>query len=401
MAEPGVYTVFATIGDSHLRDGGYPDTRYIKAMDVSSDLLRAYLGDINAHVPRVNFAVHLGDLTDLGSTREFEIGREIMDSLACPLYPVVGNHDNFKSDAKAGWLAFARRDSATYAFDVEGFHFIVIDCTLDPYQPPYVDCDSTVRAWVAENLSANRFKPTVVFSHYNMWQRHWNAMFDTTLHYAEYRGMPELRGVLENAGNVVAVVNGHVHANRVEKHNGIYYVDVGATLVGPPSIRYFYVYPDRIDVDFEYLSDQSLFDNVTSLCNQCCCCFSRDDVCDFVDGAPADKRFVIALGPGPAAGASGGKAPISSGSVAVDVRFGRPGGVRASIVSDLAGAVDISLHDVLGRRLDRCVLWKHEPTLEVDLDKSLEALRRLPAGIYFLRVSLGGTARTEKVVLFE
>lgn len=408
IAEPGAYLVFATIGDSHFREGGYADSRYIKAMDISGDLLRAYRNDINAHVPPVDFAVHLGDLTDLGSTHEFEVSRRIMDSLTCPLYPVVGNHDNFKSDGKAGWLAFARRDSTTYAFDVQGFHFIVIDCTLNPYQPPYVDCDSTLRVWVAENLTANHSKPTVVLSHYNSWQRHWNAMFDTTLHYAEYRGMPELREVLEDAGNVVAVVNGHVHANRVEKHNGIYYVDVGATLVGPPSVRYFYVYPDRIEVDFEYLSNQSLFDRVTSLCGGCCCCFSPDQVCSFIDGALADRRFMIplALGlagtiPGGESQAPDGDSPISPGSLNVDVRFGRPRGVHASVFSDLIGAVDISLHDVLGRRLDHCVVWKREATLEVDLDEGLERLAGLPAGIYFLRICLGGAAHTEKVVSLE
>ena len=46
-------------------------------------------------------------------------------------------------------------------------------------------------------------------------------------------------------------------------------------------------------------------------------------------------------------------------------------------------------------------IWKHEAVLEVDLGENLKGLGRLPAGIYFLRVSLGGTAHTEKVVLFE
>lgn len=402
IAEPSPRFVFATMADSHLRGGlATRDTRYIKAMDRCREILAAYVRDINAHIPPVDFAVHLGDLTDLGELGEFDMALQILDSLSCPLYPVLGNHDNFKSDAKAGWLAFAGRDSATYAFDIEGFHFIVIDCTLDPYAPPYVNCDSTLGVWVRENLSANRSKPTVVLSHYNMWQRHWNAMFDTTLHYAEYRGMPELREVLENAGNVVAVVNGHVHANRVEKHNGIYYVDVGATLVGPPSVRYFYFYPDRIDVDFEYLSDQTLFNHVTDLCDECCCCFSREDVCDFVDGAEGDKRFIIPLGLRSAAGSPDTAVAVASGAVSVRVRSDSPGGMHASIVSDLTGPVDITLHDVLGRRLERFGLWKNEAALEVDLDKSLRRIRELPAGIYFLRVSLRGAAHAEKVVLFK
>jgi hypothetical protein len=322
-----------------------------------------------------------------------------MDSLACPLYPVLGNHDNFKSDAKAGWLGFARRDSATYAFDVQGFHFIVIDCTLDPYVPPYVDCDSTLRVWVAENLSANSASPTIVFSHYNMWQRHWNPMFDTTLHYAQYSGMPEMRAVLENAGNVVAVINGHVHANRVERHNGIWYIDVAATLVGPPSIRYFYVGPDRIQVDYEYLSDESLYWHVTSLCEFCCCCFSPEEVCDFIDGTEADKRFAIPLEPGAAAGVPPEEPAASPAMIHCRVQVAGGGSLRVSVVSDLGGRADFSIHDVLGRGLDRCSAVKNRASLEIDLAERLEIIRHLPAGVYFLRVSLAGAARTEKVVL--
>jgi alkaline phosphatase len=402
--------VFAAIADSHIRDAGYRDLRYIKAMDRCGEVLAACVRDINAHIPQVDFAVHLGDLTDLGATREFEIARAIMDSLDCPLYPVLGNHDNFKSDHKAGWLAFAGRDSATYSFDFGGLHFIVIDCTLDPYQPPYVNCDSTLRAWVAEDLAANWPRPTVVLSHFNMWQRHWNAMFDTTRHYAEYRGMPEMRGVLEDAGNVAAVVNGHVHANRVEKHNGIYYLDLSATIVGPPSIRYFYVYPDRIEVDFEYLSDEGLFNHVTDLCDECCCCFSREEVCSFVDGTDADKRFAIPLVPAAAGGpaefagafsADDARFGASAGLLAVATRSGRPDAVRAVVSSGAAGTVDISLHDVLGRRLGRCCLWKNEPVLDVNLCESIDKFRLLPPGIYFLRVSLGEATRTEKMVLLE
>ncbi|MFZ1945973.1 MAG: metallophosphoesterase [bacterium] len=389
---------FATIGDSHIRTEGPPDLRYLKALDVSGDLLANYVEDINAHIPPVDFAVHLGDITDLGLAEEFAVCRAILDSLAPPLYPVVGNHDNFQSDAKLGWRTFAGRDSTNYSFDHKGLHFVVIDCTLDPYAPPYVDCDSTVRSWVARDLARNGGEPTILFSHFNMWERQWNAMFDTTLHYAEYRGMPELRQTLEAAGNVIAVVNGHVHANRVEEHNGIYYLDVGATLVGPPSVRYFHVYPDRIEVRSAYISRASLFDYVTSLCAQCAACFSRDSVCSFIDGDAGQREFTIPLrsfaGVPAATAATAG--PIRLG---LALRYDGAGRVRAVVSSEAPGAVDLALHDVLGRRIDRRSFYKGAGDLEIDLAADLAGTRGLPGGIYFLRASLQGTARTQKIVL--
>jgi predicted phosphodiesterase len=387
---------FATIADSHIRDIGGSDLRYIKALDKDEQLLTNYVRDINAHQPRVDFVVHLGDITDLGAPTEFDAARAIMDHLASPLYPVVGNHDNFRSDAKLGWKTFAGRDSTNYSFDHLGYHFIVIDCTMDPYVPPYVNCDSTTRAWVVRDLSANAGKPTIVFSHYNMWRRPWNAMFDTTLSYAEYPGMPELRSALEQAGNVVAVINGHVHANRWEIHNGIYYIDIGATLVGPPSIRYFRVGPDRIDVTFRYISDRALADCVTGLCPHCCCCFDPNAVCNFVNGRPSDKQFTIPVktftrltaGPAPPAPATFEVALACEGR-----------SVRATVSSDTVGTVQVSLADVLGRSLDHVRFLKAEGDLEVDLEKEMAGIRELPAGIYFLRFSLGGRAVNKKLAL--
>jgi predicted phosphodiesterase len=294
---PAPLFVFAAIGDPHISKGQSPVYMYVKANDKSAELLANCVRDINAHVPRVDFVVLLGDITDRGSKAEFETVRKIADSLACPLYAVVGNHDNFESDAKSGWMKFAGRDSTNYAFDWLGFHFIVIDCTKNPYTQNGVDCDRAIRAWVTHDLIWNRSKHTILFSHYNMWERPWNPMFDTTGHYAEYDGMNEMRQVLERAGNVCAVVNGHVHANRVEVHNGIYYVDIGATLVGRPSIRYFYVFPDRIEVTYAYISDQGLLDYVVSLGERCTTCFDRKQVADFADGSVADKQFTIPLAP--------------------------------------------------------------------------------------------------------
>jgi len=241
----------------------------------------------------------MGDVSDKGVWSEFETARRIVDSLDCALYPIVGNHDNFESDDKASWKRFARMDSTSYTFDYLGFHFVVIDCTQNPYLPGGVECDSSLREWVAQDLAANQDKHTIVFSHYNMWERFWNSQFDTTHHYQEYRGMKDLRGVLEKAGNVVAVINGHVHANRVEEHNGIYYVDIGATIVGRPSIRYFYVFPDRIEATYAYISDCDLLDYVSRISLDCTNCFEASKVADYADGQVSDKQFTIPFKPLP------------------------------------------------------------------------------------------------------
>jgi predicted phosphodiesterase len=288
---------FAVIGDSHVSTSTVFDSKYIKANDRSAALLAAYVKDINQRVPPVSFVVHLGDITDTGAEAEFDLAAGILDDLKAPLYLAVGNHDNFRSDDKREWKKLAGRDSTTYAFDFRGFHFLVIDCTENPYEAGGVSADGNLREWVRRDLARSREMPAIVFSHYNMWERLWNSQFDTTNHYQEYKGMRELRKVLEDAGNVAAVINGHVHANRVEVRGGIYYVDIGATSVGRPSVRYFSVYPDRVESDFAYISDGELLDYVVEVSRECASCFDHEKVADYADGGVADKRFTIALKP--------------------------------------------------------------------------------------------------------
>jgi predicted phosphodiesterase len=374
----------------------FDDYRYLKALSISRQLLANYVRDINNRIPHVDFAIHLGDLTDFGELGEFINAGRILSELRCPLYPVVGNHDNFMSDNKRGWKDFAGRESTNYTFDHMGFHFIVIDCTPNPYDPADIECDSVLRDWVAGDLAANSDKATFVLSHYNMWERGWNAMFDTTEHFGEYRGMPELRQVLEQAGNVVAVINGHVHANRVEVHNGIYYVDVGATLVGRPSIRYFRVFPTRVEVTYEYISDEELLERVTSLGQRCCCCFDRLEVSEFIDGDESDKEFTmpVMMLRRDATNVRGQRF-----SLAMRIRSRGDGRVEAAVSSQIVGMLEVSLYDVQGREIGKCRVRKDEPVAIVDLTSRLAVIRGLPDGVYFVQMKLGAYTEATKLVI--
>jgi predicted phosphodiesterase len=387
---------FAVLADSHINRMTSDDYRYIKAMTISRQILANIVGDINRHTPPVDFVVHLGDITESGTAQEFNWTAAIMDSLNCPLYPVVGNHDNFQSDHKQNWKDFAGLDSTNYFFDYFGIHFLVIDCTLQPYIPPFVHCDALVRSRVAAQLALKPDTPAILLSHYNMWERPWNAGFDTTESYAEYMGVPWLRDILEDAGNVIAVINGHVHANRVEVHEGIHYIDVNATLVGRPSIRYFYVYENRIEVDYAYISDETLFEHVEGLCPMCLYCFDPDSVCAFADGAESDKRFTIYY-EGPRAGIDHLR-PVS-----FDVEITRaPGGqIVCTVASTHNGFVDLALYDVTGRRLDRSRLYKDSEHFVIDVDGELPRLSDISGGIYFIKVDLAGTSRTLKLPLIR
>jgi len=388
--------VFAVIADTHIRVR-YPmdDRRYLKAMTIAPQLLSTCVSDINRHRPRVDFVIHLGDVTDLGDSAEFAIAQELMDQLNMDWYAVVGNHDNFKSDGKRGWKNFARMDSTQYSFDYGNLHFVIIDCTLDPYVAPYVNCDSIVREWVRADLLRNRNKPTIVLSHFNMWERGWNAMFDTTSRYEEHLGIPELRQIFEESGNVVAVINGHVHANRVKVHNGIYYIDINALVVGKPSIRYFYVCKDRIVVTYEYLSDPNLLAHLADLCTKCTNCFDREKVCNFIDGRRRDKFFIIPLPVSPEVIASS-----PDPSFEIKIVGSTLSDVEILVSSSNIGKMYLSLYDVLGRSIEHLVLSRAEGLQRFRVGDFLNS-NRLSSGVYFLGIRTEDRLITHKVLVLK
>jgi predicted phosphodiesterase len=302
---------------------------HLKALSIAEELLVNCVEDINDHNPRVDFTVVLGDISDEGRLWELQRAAAILANLDAPYYPVVGNHDNFQDDNKAAWREAFGRDSTNYVFGHGGFNFIVIDPTLDPFDPPErtVRFDEEIRDYVRSILDAEPQTPTFLLNHYPLLNRCWDASFRVyqeaglnclaaetasisedadseprgypplpeVPYYKVHEGGQELRAVLEDHGNVVAAINGHVHANRMEVHNGITYIDIGATLVGKPSIRYFYAYSNRVEVDFEYISNETLLRHVQSLCPRCRRCSHPNQVCRFIDGDLQSRRSTISF----------------------------------------------------------------------------------------------------------
>jgi hypothetical protein len=324
--------VFAVLADTHIPDSRlFPpsdDLVHLKALSIAEALLANCVEDINNHVPRVGFTVVLGDMSDKGGAWELQRAAEILAGLDAPYYPLVGNHDNFQDDNKQAWRDAFGYDSTHYMFRYGGFNFIVIDPTLDPFDPPdrMVCFDEATRDFVRSTLDREPAVPTILFNHYPLINRCWDASFrvyqeaglnclgvrpkavtedaeperrgfpplQDEPYYRVYEGGQELRAILESHGNVVAAMNGHVHANRRQELNGVTYIDIGATLVGKPSVRYFYVYDHWMASDFEYISNDTLLSHVQAMCPRCRVCTHPNQVCSFINGDLDSRRFTIA-----------------------------------------------------------------------------------------------------------
>jgi outer membrane protein assembly factor BamB/predicted phosphodiesterase len=107
-SEPAIR--FAWLSDTHVGAGS-------GAAD-----LRAAVHDING-LNGIDFVVHSGDVTEMGSNAELQLAKVILDSLKVPYYLIPGNHDTKWSES--GCTKFAELwGSDKFQFDFRGYRFI-------------------------------------------------------------------------------------------------------------------------------------------------------------------------------------------------------------------------------------------------------------------------------------
>lgn len=184
-----------------------------------------------------DFVVELGDLIDAADAVETElhylktIHREF-SAISKDRHYVLGNHC-VDTLTKTEFLDEVGQAQSYYSFDRGEFHFIVLDACFRSDGEPYGRknskwTDANVPAaeveWLRADLQSNRRK-TIVFAHQRL---------DVSNDHG-VKNCQEIRTVLEQAGNVLAVFQGHSHQNDLNQINGIHYCTLVAMVEGSGS----------------------------------------------------------------------------------------------------------------------------------------------------------------------
>ncbi len=189
---------FAVITDMHLTTGDIPH------------LARLNVSQLNSLNP--DFTIELGDAIAGGATEEITISQYsdfegAYRNLIMPRYYVIGNHEVVSgwthNQNVQLWIDKTEATAPYYSFDLNGFHFIVLDTATKP--------DRTQLNWLESDLASTSAK-TIVFSHRPIATYpdiEWDA------------GEPRVQSLLEADGDVIAVFNGHFHLNNNTVVNGI------------------------------------------------------------------------------------------------------------------------------------------------------------------------------------
>lgn len=236
-----------------LRFGIVTDPHYAERPPQNNRYYRDSLAKISECVELMNeqdvdFLIELGDLKDESVTpmesetlNFLHTIERALQRFNGPIYHVLGNHDH-DSISKQQFLDGIsnhgfRKATNYYSFDKKGFHFVVLDANYMADGTPYdrgnfdwrdVHIPVEQLNWLQKDLQKNGKKPTVVFVH----QQLDSVAFESPHRVHCPNNADETRSILEEAGNVIAVFQGHYHSGSLNKINDIYYYTLKAVVEG-------------------------------------------------------------------------------------------------------------------------------------------------------------------------
>lgn len=174
--------------------------------------------------------VDLGDrITDIDRETDRALAAEVAAAFApaaTPRHHIVGNHDVAYLTAADNEELFGHTMGHT-SIEMAGVHLVMwqMDTRIDlkrGFVPDPADLE-----WLADDLASTDL-PAVVFSHVPLdgGSLRGNYWFQNNEIYGGPPNVDEIQAVLQEAGNVVLCVAGHVHRNQLNTIDGVHHVTV-------------------------------------------------------------------------------------------------------------------------------------------------------------------------------
>ena len=224
---------FGLVGDIHYAD---KDVRINRHYREAIGKLEQCVAMFNAR--KLPLTVMLGDFIDKAPDKSTELAylktiRQTFAQYAGDKHFVLGNHDLARL-SKDEFLANcgAATPQRHYSFDAGGYHFVILDAGFTKDGTAYdagnfkwkdANIPAAQQEWLADDLLKARAKKTIVCVHQNL--------HDESSIYG-VKNAKAVRRILEKAGNVLAVLQGHDHQGAYAKINGIHYFTLKALVDG-------------------------------------------------------------------------------------------------------------------------------------------------------------------------
>ncbi len=245
---------FVQWNDLHV-DSSNTDYRLVNE---KADYLVSSLNS-GTHFPAPDFVVGVGDLiTGEGSglpklTADFNLLKTKLARLKCPLYPVMGNHENIQAEGDAALEAPYREAfgavRVNYTFEAAGILFVMLDNSGAPASNGTA-AGHARREWLRGVFQKSPDAPKILCAHIPLWPvRDPEILAKSFVHGSETAKDDALASLVAAPSNkVVAVLSGHLHLTGVARVGGLWQIVVSGTASYPCDYACYEVFRDHIRV---------------------------------------------------------------------------------------------------------------------------------------------------------
>lgn len=221
-------TVIGLVTDLHFGPEAGFGGKLRKLTRQAPALAKDFVRHMN-EVVHPHFVVNLGDdIEDESVEADRDRYRACVDLLSkvrAPLVNVAGNHDTINLSPSDLLEVWGKPEASRLydSFDHGEHHFVVLH-TVERKDVD-VSIDEAQLRWLAEDLE-RASRPTIVFMHHGAADQdlRGNRWFEGLPHICLVKERRELRRILREHGDVLAVFNGHLHWNHVDVVDGIPFV---------------------------------------------------------------------------------------------------------------------------------------------------------------------------------
>lgn len=184
--------------------------------------------------------VCLGDLIDdkcqkQEDAKSIQYVIEHIQRATAPTHILAGNHDLRPYDSQEE-LAEIMGHEATYSFDINGYHFVVLGISVS--DPSIKDAYGIARShylsqkdleWLESDLEGNTL-PTIILSHYSIGHDDMslNKWFKKEPEDVAFKNRDDIQNILHKHDNIIALFNGHQHWTKSMIEGGIPYYTIGS-----------------------------------------------------------------------------------------------------------------------------------------------------------------------------
>ena len=243
---------FVQWNDQHVQPGS---SAYPLANEKQRYLVEALKQGIP--VPTPDFVISCGDMVNCSSIKEwsqdFVCFKEIIASLPCPHYPVIGNHEDVQGEGNAElekrYCDAFGADRLNYAFEHGGILFIAMN---DSGTPMSNDNGVSTRrnGWLRDVLERKPSMPKIICCHIPIKCMREEAVLKDSFGFVSYITKDtELESLIDShSDTIIAVLSGHLHLTGMVQRNSIFHIVTSGTASYPCDWASYEVFADRIHV---------------------------------------------------------------------------------------------------------------------------------------------------------